>query len=304
MSTSAARMPDCINIGPARTATSWLQQALVGHVGLPAGGRETDFFTTNYGKGLDWYLGLFRDCDPALPIFEKGGYFEFPAARARIKTHIPNCRIICTLRDPVDRVYSYYKLLRCHAYTKLDFEAALENRIQLVESGRYGTYLEAWLNEFGRENVLIAIYDDLRANPQAYLDRISDFIGIARIPLDSSPLAVERVNQFERMPYNHKLAQNARHLRQYLTGHFMLRTYGLLGRAGVWRFCFEGGPPFPKVEPEVDARVRELFRPEVEKLEGLIGRDLSAWKQPRNRQAGIAPNQQSGLAGKLSRESA
>ena len=55
----------------------------------------------------------------------------------------------------------------------------------------------------------------------------------------------------------------------------------LLEVAGVWKFCFGGGEEFAPLDPEVDARLREHFRPEVEALERLIGRDLSAWKTTR-----------------------
>jgi len=40
----------------------------------------------------------------------------------------------------------------------------------------------------------------------------------------------------------------------------------------------EGGDPFPPLTEEVAQRMREYYRPEVENLEKLIGRDLSGWK--------------------------
>jgi hypothetical protein len=55
----------------------------------------------------------------------------------------------------------------------------------------------------------------------------------------------------------------------------------LLGRAGLWRYCFEGGEEFAPLTPEVEERLRDRFRPGVEAFEDLIGRDLSAWKNPR-----------------------
>jgi hypothetical protein len=52
----------------------------------------------------------------------------------------------------------------------------------------------------------------------------------------------------------------------------------LLTRAGFWRFCFEGGEEFEPLDRRVEARLRERFRPAVEELEEVAGRDLSAWK--------------------------
>jgi hypothetical protein len=53
-----------------------------------------------------------------------------------------------------------------------------------------------------------------------------------------------------------------------------------LERLGLWRFCFSGGGPFAPLAPQAEARLRSFFAPEVEALEEMLGRDLSAWKLP------------------------
>jgi hypothetical protein len=58
----------------------------------------------------------------------------------------------------------------------------------------------------------------------------------------------------------------------------MYRTRRLLTKAGIWQFCFGGGPAFPPLDPSVEWRLRDLLRPEVEMLENLLDRDLSNWK--------------------------
>ena len=54
----------------------------------------------------------------------------------------------------------------------------------------------------------------------------------------------------------------------------------MLRKAGVWRFSFRGGGEFGPLDPALDRRLRERFRPEVEALEEMLGRDLSQWKKP------------------------
>jgi hypothetical protein len=39
-----------------------------------------------------------------------------------------------------------------------------------------------------------------------------------------------------------------------------------------------GGAAFPELSMPERHRLRELFRPEIEKLEETLNRDLSAWK--------------------------
>jgi hypothetical protein len=141
--------------------------------------------------------------------------------------------------------------------------------------------LKAWFDTFGRENVLVLIHDDLEADAQSYLDSVCGFIGIEAFALTKSPVGDRRVNTFIAPPRNQRLARRARKLRDWLKAREAYRAINLLGRAGVWRYCFEGGDEFAPIDPALEARLRERFRPEVETLERLISRDLSAWTRPR-----------------------
>jgi hypothetical protein len=46
----------------------------------------------------------------------------------------------------------------------------------------------------------------------------------------------------------------------------------------LWRFLFAGGPRYPRLDPETEASLRQRFIPEIERLERLLGRELTAWK--------------------------
>jgi hypothetical protein len=45
-----------------------------------------------------------------------------------------------------------------------------------------------------------------------------------------------------------------------------------------------GGPAFPELSFSDRLKLYERFRPEVEKLEAILNRDLSAWKRPASNQ--------------------
>ena len=285
LESSRGRLPDFLGVGPPRAATSWLDAVLRGHVGLPREIKEVDFFIENYARGIEWYKSYFRDCDPNLPAGEICPSYYSQIGRERIALHIPQCRIICTFRDPVERRYSFYKLALRNAWTADDFETWVEKNPANTDSG-----LKAWFETFGRERVLVLIHDDLEADAQSYLDSVCDFIGIARFAITESAVGEKRINTFNAQPRNRRIARRARKLRDWLKSREAYGTINLLGRAGLWRYCFEGGEEFAPLSPEVEARLRERFRPSVEALEDLIGRDLSAWKNPRSQ---IAHAQQS-----------
>jgi hypothetical protein len=276
--TQPREVPNFIAVGVGRSGTTWLHEVLTGHVGLPYGVKETDFFWRNYGHGIDWYKSFFRHCAPAQPIVEIcPTYFSSADARRRMKLHIPDCRIICTFREPVERAYSHYKLMRHNVWTRASFEEVVNHSQEIAEMNRYAFNLTGWQQTFGRDNILICLYDDLQRDPQGYLDTVCDFIAIRRFPL-ASRVASARLNSFPTAPRNRRLAQNARHVRDWLRRRRAYRLDRVLEQVGLWGFCFDGGEAFPPLERELQQRLRKRFLPEVEALEQLIGRDLSAWK--------------------------
>lgn len=280
---SAHRRPDFIGVGPPRTATTWLHEALKGHAALPAEKKETDFYSKNYEKGYDWYLYYFRDADPKLPMGEfSPTYFNSEPARERIARDVPGCRIICSFRDPVERAYSHWRLMVRNVWTKTDFEQTVMTRRELRESSRYGHYLDKWRQALGRENVLAIFHEDLEADPQRFVDTVCDFIGAGRFSVARSPVAGQRVHAVPVAPRNRQLARNARKLLSWLNEHRYHQLAQTFRRSAMWRFCAERGEPFAPITIEVEAKLRDYLRPEVEELERLTGRNLSSWKSVRS----------------------
>jgi len=276
---TAARLPDFIAIGPPRTGTTWLYRALSGRVGLARDTKETDFFSAHYARGMHWYLDLFRYCPSHLPMGEiSPNYFAAPQAPERIARDIPGCRIVCTLRDPVDRLYSFYRLMRHNGWTRATMAEIADSVTPATEASRYAHYLARWRERCGHERVLVVLYDDLEHDPQRFLDSICKFVGVVPFSLEGSPLLGKRVNSVTRRPRFALFAEQAWRLRSWLEHRRAAVAIKLLRKAGVWRFSFRGGGEFGPLDPGIERRLRERFRPELEVLETMIGRDLSRWK--------------------------
>jgi hypothetical protein len=274
---SGLRLPDFIGVGPIRTATTWLHEELKNHVGLPLS-KESRFFDWYYDRGLAWYADYFRDCPPDRPFGEFcPTYFQRQDVLDRIAHDVPNCKIIVTLRHPVERAYSQYKLLRHAAYIgNVSFEEALVLNPSIIDSSRYASHLVKWQERFGTDRVLVCLYDDLRANEELYLNRICDFIGVPhRRPV---PLDKVTINSFESPPKNPFLARLALKIRLTLQNKEYYRTIDLIDRVGFFEFCRGRGERYAPVARETATRLTDQLRTEVEALERLINRDLSAWK--------------------------
>ena len=278
------RYPSFIGIGPPRTATTWMHQVLEGRVALPRRTKETDFFSTNYSLGLDWYLKHFRRYRADLVVGEIAPtYFDFREAPVRIDRHLPLCKVICSLRDPVQRTYSHYRLLRSEGWiVRQSFEQAIESHRKwrlgagnIIGSSYYATHLKRWFEVLGRERVLVIFHQDMEADPQRYIDDVTRFIGIPRIYLGHS-IGGTKINSLERAPLHPHLAARARRLRDLLERRRMYRTIATLGF--FFRYCFGRGEVFPGVDPRTERELRDIFRPDIETLEELVQRDLSSWK--------------------------
>ena len=180
------RLPGFIHVGPPRTGTTWLHEALKGHIGLPKI-KETRFFDTYYNRGIEWYCNTFDDYPPDVPAGEMGPtYFSNAVARERIKLHIPDCKIIITLREPAARLYSMYRLARAGRHPAEDtFEGYWRYQIDCGgDLCSYAAQLLRWQAAFGKSRVLVRFYEDLNSDPQGYLDSVCDFIEAHRVTLD------------------------------------------------------------------------------------------------------------------------
>jgi hypothetical protein len=217
--------PELLVIGAKRGGTTSLWRYLADHPGvLPTFPRAekvkgTYFFDERWDRGEGWYRSHFptearrRQRARVLgyePItFEASPYYLFhPHAPARARQVVPDAVIVALLRDPVERAFSHWKERRNHT-EDLDFEAALAAEAErtagaeallladpgalsmahrhqtYVAQGRYAPMLERWLGAFGPDQVIVEAAETFYAEPQAFLDRLTDRLGLPRRDLGS-----------------------------------------------------------------------------------------------------------------------
>ena len=282
-------LPSFFIIGPPRTGTSWLHEVLSRHAILPSPTKETRFFDIHFERGFEWYNAHFPTSTGDRLVGEVAPtYFASAQARERIAETIPNAKVVCIFRDPVERVVSLYRLKRAYGMIPWSFEEAIIRDSELMESGKYGSCLKAWLHTLGANQVLATVYDDLRDEPQSYLDSVTDFIGIPRFEL--GPSQVGRVFTSETMTYprNYYRTRSATAMAEWLKLRQLDTVVAAVKKSPLLKLVLGGGPPFTKLSVDLSHKLYEHFRPEVEELEGLLNRDFSAWKLPSLQTSGPA----------------
>ena len=177
-----------------------------------------------------------------------------------IAREVPDARIVAVLRHPVDRAFSHWWHFRAAGGEDIaDFAEALRQEEARAAAGRAFTYrylgwgryagqLRPYVERFGRERVLVHLYDDLCADAGAVLRATFRFLSVDD-SVEMPPLG----------RFNEMVAPAPAH--------------GWRARLARRR-----RPPTPTLDPEQRAELTAGLEEEISALEALIGRDLSAWR--------------------------
>ncbi len=150
---------------------------------VPSSVKETNFFKTpgDFSKGLDWYAGLFQGnggiAFEASPNYSKRHIF--PSVPERMHSVLPEARLIYVLRDPVDRAVSHYVHNYSHGRESRSFSEAVKKRDRnYIRTSRYFYQLEAFLEYYPAERILIVQSEKMHDNTAEVLAEVAEFLGI------------------------------------------------------------------------------------------------------------------------------
>jgi hypothetical protein len=278
-SDSIRSLPSFFIIGPPRTGTTWLYEILRDRALLPAPTKETRFFDAHFHRGIDWYRSHFPTSATDRRIGEIAPtYFASPEAAERISSLLPQAKIVCVFRNPVDRVMSLYRLKRAYGLIPWSFEQAMVHDPEMLESSRYATKLKAWQRALGLSQVMATVYDDLREDPQAFLDSVVDFIGVPRFKLTESQAKCVHSSETMTHPRSYHRTRGASTMADWCKARKLDRLVAAVRNSPLRKLFLGGGAAFAELPREIVVGLYKLFRPEVEELESMLNRDLSAWK--------------------------
>lgn len=248
------------------------------------------------------YLALFAAAGADQLLGEASATYLFSSTAAeRIAEVQPGAKIIAILREPVQFLRSLHTqylgiqfeqepdLARAIAMQparregkRLPPRAFIPELLQYTDQVRYTEQLERFEQRFGRENMLVLIYDDFRRDNRAELLRVLGFLGLEGDPA-LTPVEANVTTHTVRYPRLDVALDSA-----------------VLGRGAAWGFTRAAAKTltsqrlrmamlrtvrrrFMLREPtqlraELTQELRERFRPEVVAVSEHLGRDLvSLW---------------------------
>jgi len=281
------KLPNFFIIGAPRAGTTTLYEYLkkIPKVYMSLV-KEPQYFSPNCSRtdGLprivarDEYLRLFTDVQNEKAVGEAStSYLWDPKSAELICQDIPDAKIICILRDPIQRAFSHYRIhLRSNfekqtfheAIMKINkhFDPQITNRY--LHAGLYSEQIQRYLNFFGKNQVKTVIFEEFIKNPKEVVEDILKFLDID-IKLNSFESEIH--NTFN-LPRGHTRAVllNSKYIKKISS--FLPKSF----RKSL-KDNFLLTEKNPEISKEDEQFLKNYYKDDVKKLEKILNRKLP-WK--------------------------
>lgn len=215
-------------------------------------------------------------------------------ALKQVKYISSDVKLIFILRNPIQRaVSSYFHQVRNGVIPTMDFDTGISKILsgtlkdyprgkEVIEFGRYGYYLEKHIETFGKENVHIVLYDDIRKDKATVIKKLYNFLGVKDFQIDEETMNARHNSSLYIKPSFEPILK---------VRNFFMFTYNkdrtriskksmasrAIGRVVERIFL----TPFNKVKPKIsDAAKQKLFtayKDDIHLLEKILDRKLTNW---------------------------
>ena len=287
--------PNFFFVGHTRSGTTSLKEELEQHPEIyfyypkswqkPNGpfGFESSF------KNEEEFLEEFRGVKEKRVGQKRGDYLSCPWAAERIKKFSPNAKIIMTLRNPIDVMYSLHAtmLYRETVEDIEDFGEALkmeEERKKKYgykvipkkyhphmlyrETVRYSQQVKRYFELFGEENVKVTIFDEYIKNKSSTLRDILKFLDV------DEDFEIKHVNTNAGRKYRSRTIHSA-----VMTNKFGVRGVlrNIPGSAKIYRKINNSEFKRKTLEPSLRKSLQDDLKKEIDELSLMLKKDLSYW---------------------------
>jgi len=222
------------------------------------------------------YLNLFKNVTDEKIIGEASPrYLDDPEAPKLIHELVPHARILISLRDPVERIFSSYTKKMGEGNFHMSFNDELQKALHKkidprkhslkLEEGMYSENVKRYFDIFGREQVKVIIFEEFIKDVKGTVEEILRFLGFN-----------QKLDNFEAEVHNPFLVARGP-IARYILSH---KSTGLIAkkvlspsvRETLREKVLSKKSPKPKMEPQERETLIQFYREDVKKLEGILGR--------------------------------
>lgn len=277
-------LPDFIVACPCKTGSRWIYESLREHpsISMAKNAKGTRFFEKFYDRGIGWYENFFnRSSDNQVMGEVDETYFSCLQAPERMHSHIPNVKLICCLRNPIERTFSAYLYFHRLGVLDMSFEESLcQDKFidALISDSMYFDQLSNYLKYFPSEQISIILFDDLQNEPAEFVKKIYAFLGVD----DSFEPDILHTKVHEatapRSRFLNKVALRvSRVLRDWnMLGPFYKARNSKLVQKIMFSKAY--GKGYPTMSDDIRKNLQDRYADQIKGVSELIKKDLSHWK--------------------------
>ena len=179
--------PAWLGIGAQRSGTTWFTDLLTQHpeVALGTNGEKEQQKLQNVAEGrydLEEYRALFPQDGLRRGEFTPS-LMRHAAAGKLVRDQMPDTRVLCVLRDPIDRFVSAMRLSETRNLRGRDVRPLSLRLYIQTHAGMYADCLDTWAHFLGRDRIQVLVYERIREDPQGAVDRVWASMGLSSVPL-------------------------------------------------------------------------------------------------------------------------
>ena len=229
-------------------------------------------------RDTEKYLQLFAGVTNERVVGEASPtYLADPEAPRLIREVAPDCRILISLRDPVERAFSHYLMMRNNGKTKDSFLNEIRRGLQLQsqlgvgllrpEVGLYHEQVKRYQETFAAAQIKLILFEEFMSDSKGTLEQILGFLGI-RHDLAGFDVPVYR-----------EFAEARGSITRYIFGNRSIaRTTEVLVPSRIRKWVRDKllvrKAAKPVMDPEARALLTDYYRDDVRNLTAMLGRPL------------------------------
>jgi hypothetical protein len=222
-------------------------------------------------RNFEEYEAFFAGVTDEVAIGEASPqYFRCPTAAQRIHDCLPQVKLIASLRNPADRAFSGFLMRTRRGEFVKGFYEELTPDASHVREGLYYKRLKRYFDLFPRDQIRIIVFEEFRKDPAKTMMELFDFVGVDKnfapdTSIKHNPAGVPKIRLLNRLFFHPTVIRAAK-------GVFPVGVQEKLKQ--VQQQNLKAPPKFP---PDLRAKLLDVYREDIYKVEDLIGRDLSIW---------------------------
>lgn len=224
------------------------------------------------------YLALFAGVKHERAIGEASpSYAMSDRARRQISAVIPNAKLIFSLRNPVDRLYSAHQMGVRGGSIDASFDEYIESNWHRLPQFEYSRFLRPWVEDFSRTSLMFVLSENLRLAPSDEISRLYRFLDV-----DDS-FVPDRLREYNSggIPRRKRLNQLLFYIRKHPYKRSIASVLPTSARNAFNRIYVGNLEKAPAMSPETRRLLNAYFEEDVAELSQLIDLDLSIWSRQR-----------------------